>query len=938
MAAAAADDVEFDKRALFDALRGAGNDTQAQTAVSCHGTLNASKLPLSLFVDGAGVLPLPLSTSDAEKLKKVAKIAPFGHGLDTVTDTNVRKCLEVDPDSVAAPYNPEFWSQTVQDLGREACRGLGLNPDDILLQVKLYKLLLYEPGGHFLKHKDTEKEPGMFATMILQLPTQDGYTGGVLHVEHSGNSATYDFHSTSTSSARYAAFYTDAEHSVSAVTAGHRLCLSFNLVRTLPSGAPAPHLDIPNVAQLRVNAAIKPWLLDRRHFRGPAKLVLPLEHEYTDRNMSFAGLKGNDLVAYNLLRAVKKLPDPVGTYQDDLDDSDLALELYLVNLTKHEMGSASFDYDSWERKQRRGRGWYSNYYDDEDDEEDESSNGSDASMEEVHEVTVEIDENWVSEQGAQEGAPPPSTHFDEDNEVLGDEEIFGDEPDRREYEVGCWHMLARDLGLNCLSNGVVFLLQGYMGNSGPTLDYWYKAAALLIVPRRNPIEAALKGSAEEAMKLVQEQVNKEAENPDLPRKSTRMLRMVLRYLATQGSAPRARDYSYLLYGGARPLAQPTISNTGTTLLRIATNTGDVEDFVSAMRVMATKSAWLGSQDLIGLVTTAITKYGYTACEPGIRSIMIPANLESHTHVLCRIAFALRNRHDCRVGAIDLAKLIILNFPVDRTKGPLQQDYINSLAMIFRLTFIFGEPVRTVAAQLVVRCGVLENASRISLINTIMRASPSSVKDDEGNRTIVTSLFDSIISSNQIAVETWPTLTVAVLKLETQAFVDRLVEKLIAGTKEEQIKKLKVVLGSDVLWMEEANSEMGKATLLKLVDLQVKNLSGVPQPVFDWRQPNAKPTNIPAVDNFLRGPDQTFNYAPGNFRTINDARSLAGMISRMNPHVSTTATGVGRRAYITIIKRSSGFTAVQEWNANQAHLNMILEMAQKIGYKEPARAT
>ncbi|EFJ13616.1 hypothetical protein SELMODRAFT_424216 [Selaginella moellendorffii] len=51
---------------------------------------------------------------------------------------------------------------------------MGLDPRALELDVKLYKLL---PGGHFKFHRDTEKEAGMFATMIVQLPTDRGALG-----------------------------------------------------------------------------------------------------------------------------------------------------------------------------------------------------------------------------------------------------------------------------------------------------------------------------------------------------------------------------------------------------------------------------------------------------------------------------------------------------------------------------------------------------------------------------------------------------------------------------------------------------------------------------------------------------------------------------------------------------------------------------------------
>ncbi|KAL3667295.1 hypothetical protein V7S43_007526 [Phytophthora oleae] len=42
---------------------------------------------------------------------------------------------------------------------------------DIYLQCILYKLLIYEEGGHFVKHQYTEKEEGMIATLVIQPPS-----------------------------------------------------------------------------------------------------------------------------------------------------------------------------------------------------------------------------------------------------------------------------------------------------------------------------------------------------------------------------------------------------------------------------------------------------------------------------------------------------------------------------------------------------------------------------------------------------------------------------------------------------------------------------------------------------------------------------------------------------------------------------------------------
>jgi hypothetical protein len=43
-------------------------------------------------------------------------------------------------------------------------------------------MLLYKTGSYFTPHRDTEKEGGMFETMIIQLPS--AFTGGDVTVCH----------------------------------------------------------------------------------------------------------------------------------------------------------------------------------------------------------------------------------------------------------------------------------------------------------------------------------------------------------------------------------------------------------------------------------------------------------------------------------------------------------------------------------------------------------------------------------------------------------------------------------------------------------------------------------------------------------------------------------------------------------------------------------
>ena len=93
-------------------------------------------------------------------------------------------------------------------------------------------MLIYKPGGHFVKHRDSEKDKKMFGTLIIQPPST--HTGGELVVyEANGMSnKVIDFgqkENKSKSSVQFAAHYADLEHELLEVKSGYRLALVYSL-------------------------------------------------------------------------------------------------------------------------------------------------------------------------------------------------------------------------------------------------------------------------------------------------------------------------------------------------------------------------------------------------------------------------------------------------------------------------------------------------------------------------------------------------------------------------------------------------------------------------------------------------------------------------------------------------------------------------------------
>lgn len=270
------------------------NSTGGSYAAS--GLLSDAPNP-GLDVIGLGGLGLPLSEGDAQRLASFSEQASFGKGAETLVDLNVRKTWQIDASKIRF-NNPEWKTYFKTNLVPEACRSLGIPPADV--KANLYKLLLYTPGGHFEKHQDTEKEPGMFGTLIIVLPSP--YLGGTFEATHpSDRSKTKIFDPAPTSDFKmtYIALYTDVFHKIYPITMGNRFALSFNLVYKMAPGVerPLPRSVVQLPGQAKLLGCLKAWA--KRIERGddaPKFIAHILDHKYSQMALSFKMLKGEDRV------------------------------------------------------------------------------------------------------------------------------------------------------------------------------------------------------------------------------------------------------------------------------------------------------------------------------------------------------------------------------------------------------------------------------------------------------------------------------------------------------------------------------------------------------------------------------------------------------------------------------------------------------------------
>jgi predicted 2-oxoglutarate/Fe(II)-dependent dioxygenase YbiX len=284
-----------------------------------------------LEVDGIGPIALPLLPIQATELIAVAEPAPYGRGQETVIDPAVRRCRQIGPDRVRV--RGRHWARTLETILARVADGLGV---DTPITAEFYKLLLYDEGSFFIGHRDTEKTSGMFATLVIALPSS--FAGGELVVRHRGREVRLDLRCDDPAEAAFAAFYADCVHEVLPVTKGCRLILVYNLARRGRGRPPEP----PDYAgeQARAAALLQAWRTAKRRpgDATPEKLIYPLEHAYTAAELGFAALKGADAAVAGVLAAAARKAH---------------CDLHLALLTIEESGAAEYS----ESYGSRRRGW-----------------------------------------------------------------------------------------------------------------------------------------------------------------------------------------------------------------------------------------------------------------------------------------------------------------------------------------------------------------------------------------------------------------------------------------------------------------------------------------------------------------------------------------------------------------------------------------------------
>jgi hypothetical protein len=174
---------------------------------------------ISIAGKPAGTLEKP----DVSLILQESTASSFGRGETTVLDPTYRNGKEIPAENIAIAnrYFPEVAEDEIS-----ATMFLGKS-----VKVKLYKLAVYEEGGHFDWHMDSTHSDQHHATVLLALNTS--WEGGDFKLRRNGVETLVDMHpkvdKEENINFQACAFYTDTEHKVEPVKKGIRIVLQYDV-------------------------------------------------------------------------------------------------------------------------------------------------------------------------------------------------------------------------------------------------------------------------------------------------------------------------------------------------------------------------------------------------------------------------------------------------------------------------------------------------------------------------------------------------------------------------------------------------------------------------------------------------------------------------------------------------------------------------------------
>lgn len=255
----------------------------------------------TLSVPGSKVI-----SQEFRELLRVSQPATFARAGEEVLDEEYRKAGKLDRGAFATDFCP-YTLGIIDTLSQILLPQTKQSKHDRSIRAELYKFNVYSgPSGKFKPHVDTPRSEFQLGSLVVSLPFD--HEGGQLAVRNAGSEVLFDWSKSANRGdagpcIKWAAFYSDCEHEVHQVTAGHRITLTYNLFVTRGLGHLAgSSSSVLEAKTLPLYKTLQTALQEPTFFRKGRVLGVWLTHSYahTSKYNNFLpdALKGADMSLY----------------------------------------------------------------------------------------------------------------------------------------------------------------------------------------------------------------------------------------------------------------------------------------------------------------------------------------------------------------------------------------------------------------------------------------------------------------------------------------------------------------------------------------------------------------------------------------------------------------------------------------------------------------
>lgn len=254
----------------------------------CQGTIDVQKINVKYDQK-----EITFPCDDISDLILHSYCATFGKNNVEVLDTSYRNAHYLKMCDYSTDFDPYKYNiiDTIEShMGDEQQH----------IKIVRDKLNIYGENNHFSKHKDTPQSPDMIGTLVVCLPQK--FTGGNLML-YCDNDINISFENTDV--IQWCAFYGDIDHEILKVISGHRVTITYQILKTAQIINPDNHI-VSSIEKLIETI--------------PNNLIgYKCKYLYSGENPSF---KGQDAMVYDTLQKLNHKPQMINiTHYDFNDDS-----------------------------------------------------------------------------------------------------------------------------------------------------------------------------------------------------------------------------------------------------------------------------------------------------------------------------------------------------------------------------------------------------------------------------------------------------------------------------------------------------------------------------------------------------------------------------------------------------------------------------------------